>query len=408
MAGQHLNDLIHRTTGMSSNDVAASKSAWEATATALGTIQTALNDGKEALVKGFGERETGTEATAVFDGAVARISGRQQEMADVALALTHASTAMKSAETAAGDAPAAPPDSPPAAPPTLGETVEDVTALKQHANEVHAYNQTVTAYGNADEDARKKVEELLKRYDEAYTALSKIEGEQAPPPPGGTDGSGPGLPRYVPPPRTTPVGTWIGDDGGPDGPDVHVPGIPGIPGDPGHGGNGPSPVPAPPPVHTLDPDLPPLGPGPGGSGSDGHGFGVGPAVLGGATAAGVFGAPGLVRGLRGLVGGRGLSGNSVGSIGSSPRTGAPGSLGRSGAGTPGSPVSRSGGRGGAAGRGGRAAGAGGAGGRGTGAVGAAGGRSRRRSEEKDGQDRDLFDDGEDWIDDEGAAPGVLD
>ena len=32
----------------------------------------------------------------------------------------------------------------------------------------------------------------------------------------------------------------------------------------------------------------------------------------------------------------------------------------------------------------------------------------RRDGEKEGRDRDLFDDGEEWIDDEGAAPGVLD
>ena len=72
--------------------------------------------------------------------------------------------------------------------------------------------------------------------------------------------------------------------------------------------------------------------------------------------------------------------------------------GRGVAGT-GSPVGR-GGRGAGAngtGRGGRA----GAGGIGTGRG------AGKKDEEKKQAPRDLFDDGEDWIDDEGAAPDVL-
>jgi len=410
MAGQHLNDLLRRTTGMSSKDVAASKMAWEATATALGTIQTALNEGKQALVKGFGERETGTEAVAVFDGAVARISGRQQEMADVATALEHASTAMKAAETAAGEAPDAPPAQPPTAPPATGDIADDVTALKQHANAVTAYNQSVTAYGNADEEARKKVEALLRKYDEAYTALSKIEGQPIERP--GDDGSGSTGPGggHVPPRGhgSVPTGTWINDDTG-----THVPDLDGGDSSPvphplhplPDGASGAGSAAKPPPVFTLDPDLE-LPPAPDG----GNGFDLGqtaPAVIGGATAAGVFGAPGIVRGIRGLVSGRALGSGGAGSIGASSRAGAPGSLGRTGGGVAGTPVSRAGGRGaagGAAGATGR--GRGGPGGRG-GAAGGAGGRGRQR-DEREQRDRDLYDDGQDWLDDEGSAPGVLD
>ncbi|GAA1502766.1 hypothetical protein [Nocardioides humi] len=402
MTGQHLNDLLHRTAGMSSKDVAASKLAWEATATALGTIQTALNDGKEALVKGFGERETGSEAMAVFDGAVARINGRQQEMADVATALEHAATAMKSAETAADKAPDAPADTPPAAPPSTGDIADDVTALKQHASEVNAYNHTVTAYGNADEEARKKVARLLERYDEAYTALSKVEGEPVDDDGGGQDDDTDTGGGHVPPVRhgSVPTGTWISDDTG-----QHVPGVDDPSADPGAAA-GAGPAVRPPPISTLDPDLElPDQSGPGGTGL---GLSQGaPGVIGGVTAAGVFGAPGLVRGIRGLLSGRGLSG-SVGAIGSTTRAGAPGSLGRGGAATPGSPVSRAGGRTGGAGVGRRGGGAGGRGSGGRGGAAAAGTAGRRKRDERDGEDRDLFDDGQEWIDDEGAAPGVLD
>jgi hypothetical protein len=283
--------------------------------------------------------------------------------------------------------------------------------MAKYADKVSTYNGKVSTYGDADEKAREKIQTLLTRYDEAYTALQKIEGQ--PKKPGENDDKGPGGPGIphvplIPSPNGTMPGHWVGTSPLPDGSDIDFPDptdVGGI-GD-GGGVGGVHPVAAPPIVHTLNPDLPPLDYDPEIGSGGGPNLGqVGPAVLGGGLAAGAFGAPGLIRGLKGLVGGRGLSGSSVGSIGASARTGGPGALGRGAVGGPGaagSPVSRAGGRGsGAAGRPCR----GGAGGRG-GVAGAAGGRGRRR-DQREGEDRDLFDDGQDWVDDEGAAPGVLD
>ena len=116
----------------------------------------------------------------------------------------------------------------------------------------------------------------------------------------------------------------------------------------------------------------PRGPRPGGAGA--------PAGL---AAAGLLAAPGL-RGITAALSRGGTLGKAA-PIGTTSRVGGPGTLGggsgavRGGAGL-GAPVSR-----------------GGAGGR--------GGRSIRKPAR--GANRDLYDDGEDWIDDEGSGPGVL-
>ena len=105
-------------------------------------------------------------------------------------------------------------------------------------------------------------------------------------------------------------------------------------------------------------------------------------------------------------------GSSAPAAGSTARSGAAGAGGRAGAagqstakqgsgarsgGTRGAAARAAGGRGAGAGAGGRAAGA------------AAGGRGRgSKDDEKQGQARDLFDDGQDWIDDDDAVDGVLD
>ncbi|MBM7516011.1 hypothetical protein [Nocardioides nitrophenolicus] len=408
MAGQHLNDLLHRTRNMSSEDVLTAQVAWENTATSLDKVHEALATASEKIPEGLGGEQVRDMVKESFTLAAQRVGERHGQVAAVSAALKHASTAMAAAEQEAKNPPGAPGEAPPV-PESTNDPDVDAENMTAYAKDKSAYNEKVTAYGDADERARKKVQALLEKYDAAVTAFQAIEGGEEKEPNGPGTPTGPGGPRYTPPPRSTPVGTWIGsggpgDIGNPVGPENPTgdPDYPDYPGPGGHVPGYPGPGYNPPPIDTLTPNLPPLDPGPGGVGSGGtgdHTFTAGPAVLGGA-AAGVFGAaPGVVRGLRGLVGGRGLGSSGVGAIGSSTRAGGPGSLGRAGAGTPGSPVGRGTGRGGAAGRGG-------AGGRGGGAAGAAGGRGRRR-DEKDGQDRDLFDDGEDWIDDEGAGPGVL-
>jgi len=155
--------------------------------------------------------------------------------------------------------------------------------------------------------------------------------------------------------------------------------------------------------------------------------GLSTGTLGGLAA----GAGGGALALGGLRGGlqlpSALSSNGVRPIGSTGRIGTSGALTRTGAVAPGSPVTRPGatgvGRGaGGLGRGtggvgsgavGNRSGRAGAGGRGAGrgarpGVGGLGtGRGTKKDEEKKQAPRDLFDDGEDWIDDEGAAPDVL-
>ena len=157
---------------------------------------------------------------------------------------------------------------------------------------------------------------------------------------------------------------------------------------------------------------------PGGAGAIGGVGAVAGGAFGGAAAAGLAG--GLAGGgLSGIApvgaGGRGnLSSSGVRGIGATSRAGVGSVLGRSGgtgaggAGRAGAGgmATRNGGKGGgkgrsAAGRGGRGT----AGGRGAGA-GAGAGRNGK-DKKRGGTDRDLFDDGQDWLDDE-AQPGLID
>jgi hypothetical protein len=202
----------------------------------------------------------------------------------------------------------------------------------------------------------------------------------------------PGLPDetgFNLPPHTGPV-----DPGVPQGPGVHQgPSVPAGPGLPGPVGG----------VGTVG----------GGAGAMGGVGAVAGGALGGAAAAGLA-AGGLNGGLNGLMpagagGVRGsLSASGVRGIGATSRTGVgsvlgrgTGASGRAGAGgMAGSKSGRGGGRStvsrGARGRAGGRAGAGAGAGR--------GGKDKKRQ----GEERDLFDDGSDWIDDEDAAPGLID
>lgn len=234
-------------------------------------------------------------------------------------------------------------------------------------------------------------------------------------------------PRDVDPPRDPSV-----PPGGPG--TVVPPGVPGHPGYPGYPGGPGSDQGA----DVQGPSAPQPGTGGTGVGAPGTGPGggtLGPPPSAGGGAGGV--SPGALAGASGILGGAGgvrggapgvVPGASSGArpIGSSTRgPGAPGALGRSGAAAGGVPTSRpgAGGRAGAGGAAGRAGSKGTAGGRGAaagagtqgrrtgkgaGAAGAGGRRGGGKDQEREGRDRDLFDDGQDWIDDEGAAPGVLD
>lgn len=407
MTGQHLRDLANRVTGMSREDVLKSQTSWENNADSLGRIEKVLSDAGKRMKLGFGDTEIAATAEKTFTAAATKLSHRSVQMENVSRALDDVYTAMGNAELAAQDAPDAP-GPPPAFPSTTGDETDEIQALKIHAGRMRSHNTRVGAYGDADEDARIKIENLVERYNGAIEVLSKIEDPPTPGPGGGPQGGqppfgGPDVPLAGG--RPTPPGPGgVGGVAGyppPPGGVNHLP-PPAVPGEiPGY-------QPAP------SPGLTPGGSIPGGPGGFPGGGGIGPAVLGGGLAAGALGGPGLVNGIRGLLSRGGLTGNA-GTIGATTRAGGPGSLGRPGTGTgsgavPGSQAGRGTGGRGAGGRGGvpggQAGRSGGRGGRGAGV--GAGGRGRKPGEDETVRDRDLFDDGEDWIDDEGAAPSLLD
>lgn len=408
MGGENLRELARRVVGMDEDDVSEARQSWSKCARGLDAVVSVLTDNGPEIRGGFGtDTEVGIAAEKAFLTAAERIDLRRQEILAASLSLREVFLAMEAARTALGDAPAAPGERP-EIPSTTGGDLDEDQAMKVHAAQVGIYNSRVAAYNDADADAQLKVQRLIDKYTEASAVLSGIHGDVRPPPPGegsGGPGSGPGSRTWSSDAHWQGTGTgavfWSGSDGsGADGNDDHT--------------DVTEPVRPPILEPVLEGPFPepewsvtgPQGPGP---------SGVGPSVIGGVAAAGVFGAPGLINGVRGLLSGRTAGGGlAPQAIGTSNRTGGPGSLGRSGAGTPGSPVAR-GSRGGAgasrgAGTAGSPGGRGGRGGRGpAAAAGAAvGGRGSRRTGEREESDRDLFDEGEDWLDDEGHAPGVLD
>lgn len=403
MTGEHLRDLVHRSTGIDPDDVDTSQFAWNAAAVSLSRVGARLNKAAPKMLAGFGpDSLIGQEAQGTFVRAAERVLERRQQLKDASDTLIEVATAMADAKAAAADPPAEPGPAP-KMPSGIGSETDDLTALKVHAGKARLHANAVNAYGDADEDARVKVEALKEKYTAASGVLAKIHGDPYVPPPGSDpQGGGPGGGSGVPAGGRSPYG-GVGRHPGVGHPLPHVPlGSPHEPLSP-H-----TPV----PYGPVEPGGQGHPPGPAASpSSDGGGFGVGPAVIGGGVAAGVFGGPGVVNGIRSLLSGRNPL-SSAGTIGSTNRTGGPGSLGRStgGTGSPGSQVNRNAGRG----AGGRGTGAGGRGatgspgGRGTRGTGTgAGGRGRKKKDADQGQDRDLFDDGQDWLDDEGAGPGLL-
>jgi hypothetical protein len=306
-------------------------------------------------------------------------------------------------------------------------TEEDLEAQRKHQARVNEYQENYAARERISQQWTENIDNV---FADSTEVMKKIHGEPDPEPPQRT---GEGKPGSIIPTRGRPQGPGETDtdprdpdgdprdpdgdprdpDGDPRDPDDTDPRDPdGDPRDPDDSGGDDD---------DADPRIPPIGSDPGGDG------GVSTGTLGG-LAVGAGGGALALGGLRngGLVlPGGAVNSNGVRPIGSTGRIGTSGALGRgAGALAPGSPVTRGGaaaGRGGvgrgAAGTGspvGRA-GRGGAGGRGAagrgaraGAGGIGTGRGKgKKDEEKKQAPRDLFDDGEDWIDDEGAAPDVL-
>ncbi|MEV4999545.1 hypothetical protein [Nocardioides sp. LML1-1-1.1] len=415
MAGQNIAELQQWTAGMNENDVATSQMAWFNVAGVLQTVSTALKGVAPALKEGFGDSDIAETAPVAFTNAADKLEEQRPPMLKASKALDEVQTAMKNATATSGTKV----DEPGPAPQQENYPGIPIVADLKFAADTAKHVADVAAYNAHDAQAGERLAALKKSYTAAVTVFKEIHGDPYIPvdPDDSTGGNGPTGRRPSPgggvkPVR--PIGTIIGDDDDP-GKDDDRPDRP-DPVDP--------PLPPRPPIDngvdenwpTFDPDpTDPVGPYPGGpnaGGGGGGGGGISPGLIGGGLAAGgALAAPGAIKGLSGMLSRAGLSGG--GTIGASSRAGGPGALGRSGAGTPGSPTSRGAGGRGAGGRagapgaqGGR--GRGGAGGRGgRGAAGAGGGRGRGKKDQENGADQELYDDGQDWLDDEGAGPSVL-
>ncbi len=386
--------------------------------------------------------DTATKTVQAFHHSSQKMQDRADQMRDGSLAFHRAATAVRSARTQSNQFDKHAGDQPPTKPADNG----DAKAQSEYQTQnTQFWNQ----YGDRETEAGAAIEALTKNHTEQAEVFQRIHGEAPPPPPGGGGGQNPVTSGTAPTPTHVPGGGRVPDPGDPTLPPPKDPGVPPVDGP----GNPPGNPPGTPPTGIPDPGNPPTttrpptatppvgvptgpgvpaggvsptsplgGVGAGTTGGLGAVGGVGAATggaLGGAAAAGLAGglAGGLNGGLNGLMpvagaGGRGgLSSSGVRGIGSTARGAGSGSVLGRGAGATGS------GRTGAGGTGsrGRGAGRGGVGGRGSrgsagsrNGVGAGGSGRGGKDQKRRGEERDLFDDGKDWLDDEDAAPGLLD
>jgi len=309
----HLAELRRRVGRVDLDDLATVSTAglsWGGTADALAAVRTRLEEAAPQMVKGFGDSEVGRAGQEAFLTASRKIRAREDELRLVADRLTVASDKLAAAYRTAHGAPAEPGPIP-AFSSGYGETTDEQTRLHAHTQAVKRRELELRAYGEAEQEAGQRVEELTIAYADTTAAMELIHGD----------------PDSEPPPV----------------PETRVP----------RGREHARPEPDTGPHQGSSP----LG-------------GIHPGVLagGGAVAAGLLG-------VRALLGG-----------GASTRPAAGGAA-RAGVGAP---VTR-----------------GGRGARSGGRAGLAGGRGRRKDDRPDRRDRDLFDDGSDWIDDEQAGPAVL-
>jgi hypothetical protein len=391
--------------------------------------------------------QTGTQAQQAFEKVAAKADERSQQMTRAAEALGSARGAMVSAR--ATQSSLGPMPSEPTAP-TSQPGVQDAEDLKRE----QAYHRQKSSYNAAlaDREARSEAaaNEVDRVFEESTRAMKQVHGEPDPRPKGdepdgqeptvGGGGGGATAPTAATPSAGS-GGASIGGAGGGGGGGGEATASPVTPTDPT------SPTSTVVPIGASDPGSaqggsPVLTPSSGAAstpvgGSTTSSGGIGApaagglaAALGGGLMGGAAGIGGAVRGggvtAAPATGARGQGGRPIGS--SARAAGASGALGRGAvAGSAGSPSTRptsatgsrsAGGAGGAA----RAAGSG-ARGSGVGAAGQAGSRSgsgaratgagatgaagRKQDREKRRKD-EFFEDVQDWVDDEGAAPGVID
>lgn len=383
--------------------------------------------------------ESAQAASRAFADSATKMNDRADQMRDGSGAFTAAAHAVRQAQKASTGFSKHSGDQPPQQPPDLNDVQAQRDWKTQNNSFWHSYN-------SREGDASDAISALQDNHRTQAAVFAKIHGETPPAQPSGGGGTNSSIPSRTPyTPTHVPThmvthgtdGPGHNNDGGnnddghdnghthppvvappPWDPPAHThqpPGTPGVPGIP----QGPHPS-SPLPGGTLPggtvPGTIPGGVG-GGPGAIGGVGAVAGGALGGAAAAGLAGglAGGLNGGLNGLVpiagsGVRGgLSASGVRGIGATSRIGTGSVLGRSTGATgragAGGMSTRSGGRAGSRTLGSRGS-RGRAGSRGSGA-GAGAGRNGK-DKKRQGEERDLFDDGSDWIDDEDVAPGILD
>jgi exonuclease VII small subunit len=399
-----LNSYLDGVSKKSIQDIRDTAKTWSRKATTLNNIAYALGGTRASgMAEGFGDKsEVARAANKAFTEASTKLTNHAKQLNDGSKTLDDAATALENAHH---------------------------YKTKIDKRDADATDPTKSADTNKTDDetqSKTYTDAIDTAYGDAILAMRKVHGDQpAPPPPSGSGGGGPSYPGL---PNGGPGGGSGGGllpgGGGHIGPGGGTGTHPGGGTDPGGGTHpgGPHPIGGPGPIGDPggwlqggggDPPSVPTGPivgGPGGApvptggvpGAGGTG-GAGGAGLAGAGAfggLGAYGAGGSGAALR-FTPGQAI-GVSRSTISSAGLLGAE----ENGAAAGGRTLSAGGtvGRGGVGAGGGRGAGA--AGGRRTGA--AAGGRGRsRRDEDRDDAAPDLWDDGDEWVDDEGMGPSVM-
>ncbi|MFA6297803.1 MAG: hypothetical protein WC642_01465 [Nocardioides sp.] len=396
---------------------------WQRCSELLGRVADALD--RAALAEKSVGGQTGPAMATAFRTSATGMRAKQDEIMKGMVALGLAADAVEAARATHinmdKDHPLKPNPGPYRPPPGPNDG-EDLPLRAAHQVKVGKYEQSLL---DREEAARKAADDLDTEYARATDKMKQIHGIPDPvqPPESPQGPSGPPAGATPPPGGRTPLPTpgvhTVGTSSvhtvhptthhtHPTTSETHNPTTTTVP-----------PVfdPTQPTVTQPVPDPVTTSSTPGSTGVTGGAGGVSAPLAGGlgvVAGGGLAGA--AISGIRGgFAPASAAAGAPARPIGSTTRAGAPGALGRGGAAGAGSPTSRPTGGRGTGGRGGAAGAGGGAGGRGSrrsGAAAAGGAAAGRRGGKKDqgeqGRDRDLFDDGQEWIDDAEAAPGVID
>lgn len=422
VTGPQQQRLDRALTGASSEAVYGGSQEWSRCANLLSMVSRAL---EQASVTGQSlGGKTGPAVSAAFADTAHRMGGKTHDLNRGSEALAVAANALVAARVGESEMNRYHPQKPhPGSytPPPGPLDHQDLLDQQEHQQGVNDYQ---TSFDTRENIARQLVDRIDTDFQASTETMKSIHGEPDPPADDDTTTTGPKQITVAPPSgERAPSGvvtapTGVKSDPTHDTHNTHDPDVP------THHDPTTTTTTVPVPTHHSDPPTTTPFPGggdalpyPGATGTTGTSGGIpGPLAGGLGVVAGGGLAGAAIGGLRGgLVPTGSVPGAAARPIGASGRAGAPGALGRGGASGTGSPTSRPTGRGAGArggvrggGRGAASAG-GGAGGRRSGSgTGAGAGRRGGKDQDEHGRDRDLFDDGDDWLDDAEAAPGVID